>query len=161
MLKLPETISEAEFLERLKAVERPKTKLAFLLGFYQCMRVSEVVKLQPADVDRERGFLHILAGKGNKDRDVPIAPPVEKGLKHLPIGKGSRTLERWAKRFIGLKFHALRHSGATFYLNQKKRDIRHIQQFLGHSRLSTTQIYTHVTPAELKEAFGGIWNNNE
>ena len=125
MRKLPTTISEREFLERIKAVKCPKKKLALMLGFYQCMRVSEVVKLTTQDVDRGRGFIHIKQAKGSKDRDVPIMPPVLKGLKHLPVGKTVRTLERWANAtFPGHHFHTLRHSGATFYLNDKGVDVR-------------------------------------
>lgn len=156
--KLPKTMSEAEFLEGLKGVKQKNHKIAFMLGFYQCMRVSEVVKLRPEDVDRERGFIHILDAKGGKDRDIPIMKPVEGGLKHLPVKVGCRALQKALKRYwAGHKFHDLRHSGATYYLNVKKVDIRLIQQLLGHSRLDTTQIYTHVTPEGLKEGFTEVW----
>jgi len=158
MKKLPKTVSEQDFLEGLKGVRKPKVKLAFLLGFYQCMRVSEVVNLRKEDVDRDRGFLHILNAKGGKDRDVPIMPPVLRGLKYLPIGRSVRSLERWANMFFpGHHFHTLRHSGATFYLNERKVGIRQIQQLLGHSRLDTTQIYTHITPDTLKASFEEAW----
>ena len=158
MRKLPKTISESEFLAVLKRVKQQHLRLAFALGFYQCMRVSEVVALTSDHVDRDRGFLHILAGKGGKDRDVPIMPPILKGLKRLPVGVGCRALQKAVKRYWpGLKFHSLRHSGASFYLNEKKVDIRHIQLLLGHSRLDTTQIYTHVAPGQLKEAFADLW----
>ena len=42
-------------------------------------------------------------------------------------------------------------SGATHYLNEKKWDVRYVQQFLGHSNLNTTQIYTHVSPQNLMD----------
>lgn len=174
MLKIPTTISEEQFLEGISRIDEQikncpsaneatrtslkKHKLAFMLGFYQCMRVSEVAALQPANVDKDRGFLHILAAKGQKDRDVPIMPPVVKGLAYLPIGIGVRGLQKACKRvWPELHFHSLRHSGATFYLNVKKVDIRLIQQLLGHSRLDTTQIYTHVTPDNLKSGFEDAW----
>ncbi len=95
MRKLPSTISESEFLEGLKKVKRPKIKLAFMLGFYQAMRVSEIVNLKQENVDMDRGFIHILQGKGKKDRDVPIMKPVKYGLRYLPIGLGVRSLEKW------------------------------------------------------------------
>lgn len=158
MRKLPKTISEEEFLSVIKTIKKQHIKLAFMLGFYQCMRVSEVVNLKPENVDRGRGFLHIIAGKGNKDRDIPIMKPVSRGLKYLPIGVGIRALQKQVnKYFPGYHFHSLRHSGASFYLNVKKVDIRKIQLLLGHSRLDTTMIYTHVTSHQIKEAFDEVW----
>lgn len=157
MSKLPSTVSEAHFLDSIKAVRNYQQKLALLLGFYQCLRVSEVVNLKPEHVDKDRGFLHILNAKGGKDRDVPIMPPVLRGLKHLPIGRSKRTLERWSQAIVRIKFHGLRHSGATFYLNEKEVDVRKLQQLLGHSRLDTTQIYTHVTPENLQKTFEEVW----
>ena len=154
MKRLPKTITEAEFVEGMRKVKKKHIKLAFLLGFYQCMRVSEVVSLKREHVDFERGFLHIKDAKGGVDRDVPIMKPVKSMLKFLPVGVGVRALQFQVKRYWPqLHFHCLRHSGATFYLNDKKIDIRFIQQLLGHKQLSTTQIYTHITPNQLKEVF--------
>jgi len=121
--KLPKTISHNEFLEILKGIKekevkgihKNKIKLAFMLGFYQCLRVGEVPKLLPDDVDMERGMLHIRQAKGQKDRDVPIMPPVLRGLRKLPIECSVRTLQRAIKRVsmrvIGkdIHFHTLRH----------------------------------------------------
>ncbi len=157
MRVLPKTISEEDLQKGVKAAESNWQKLALLLGFYQCMRVSEVVGLTRVDVDRGRGFLYILKAKGRKDRHVPIMPPVLRGLKFLPVGKSIRTLERCSQDLLAIKFHTLRHSGATFYLNEKGVDIRFIERLLGHSRLDTTQIYTHVTPEGLKETFEEAW----
>src|SRR3990167_4242641 len=158
MLKLPKTIGEKEFIETIKKVNKPKLKLAFMLGFYEVMRISEVVNLGPEDIDRERGFIHIKKAKGNKDRDIHIMPMIEKGLKNLPIGIGIRQLQKKTKEYFPeLHFHSLRHSGASYYLNDKKVGIRSIQQLLGHSRLDTTQIYTHISPKQLQEDFKNIW----
>lgn len=123
------------------------------------MRVSEVIKLKASDIDKERGFIHILAGKGNKDRDIPIMSPVMRGLTHIPVGIGIRAMQKALKKhYPELHFHSLRHSGATMYLNEKGIDIRMIQQLLGHSRLDTTQIYTHITPENLKTKFDKLWD---
>jgi len=158
MIILPKTISETEFLEVLKRIDNQKYKLAFMLGFYECMRISEVINLTQENIDKERGFIHILSGKGKKDRDIPIMKPVQRGLVHLPINLSARgLLKAFKKYFPAYHFHTLRHSGATYYLNEKKVGLRQLQQLLGHSRLDTTQVYTHITPVELKHSFEEIW----
>jgi len=166
MRKLPITLSEGEFLELIKKTNDPKLKLAFMLGFYCGMRVSEVVKLMPEDVDFRRGFIHIRQSKGKKDRDIPIPKPVLRGLRHLPVNKSVRTLQRAIKTAgknvlnKDIHFHCLRHSCATWLLNKHKKDIRTIQQYLGHASISSTQIYTHITSDVLKKEIDDIWGAN-
>lgn len=162
MRKIPETLTEKEFLLVADQVKKPQIKLAFFLGFYQAMRVGEIVSLQPENVDKGQKIIRIKQGKGNKDRNIPIAPEVIKGVKHLPIGRGVRALELAFKKAVAkagitkdLHFHSLRHSGATHYLTAKKWDLRSVQVFLGHSKVSTTEIYTHVSPENLIER---MWN---
>ena len=157
-VKLPETITRKEFEELLRVCKHPHHKLAFALGFFNCMRISEVVGLKTDDIDFGRKLIHIKQAKGKKDRIVPIAPEVVRGLKKLPIGVGIRALQiafnRLTKNVLGFKhkFHTLRHSGATYYLNDKKWNLRQVQVLLGHSKISTTQIYTHLNPADLISA---------
>ena len=154
-MKIPDTITEAEFLQIIKKVRQKHHKLAFMLGFYEGLRVSEVVKLKPTDIDLGRRTIHIRQSKGNKDRIIPISPKVLRGLKFLPIKCGKRALEIAIKKYGKLAlnkdihFHTLRHSCATYYLNQKGWNIRQVQVLLGHSRLDTTQIYTHINPTDL------------
>ncbi len=169
--KLPKTISHEEFLRILKNEKRKDFKISFILGLYQCMRISEVKNLTPKDIDQQRGFIHILGGKGEKDRDVPLTKPTELALrwgkKHLPIKCSIRTLQRAigkaGKEVLNkdLNFHMLRHSGATSYLNGditgKKVGVRHVQDLLGHTQLSTTEIYLHVTPDSLKKIFDEVY----
>lgn len=151
-------MTEKEFLTNLKNVKKSYVKIGFMLGFYQCMRISEVVLLKQEDIDYERNYIHIRQSKGSKDRMVPIMQPVKRGLKHVPIGIGIRALQiQFKKYYPQFHFHTLRHSGASYYLNEKGIDIRYIQQLLGHSRLDTTQIYTHVTPQNLKIKFDDLW----
>lgn len=156
--RIPETIKEEELLKIVNDKElkdKPKKRLAYLLGFYNCLRISEIIKLKPEDFTPNDKLLHIKEAKGNKDRNIPIAPEVAKLIKHLPYGKGIRGLQKaFAKdslRILGKRhhMHTLRHSGATYYLNEKHWDIRQLQVFLGHSNIAMTQRYTHVNPEAL------------
>jgi len=159
MRKIPDTISEEELLRIIKITKKKSHRVAYYLGFYQCLRVSEVVKLRKENIDMIKGFLHIKQAKGEKDRDIPIMEKVKHQLRYIPIGIGVRALERSIKRHAekainkDIHFHTLRHSGATYYLNEKNIDIRYIKDLLGHARISTTDIYVHTNPANLKKAF--------
>ena len=160
MRKIPETITENELLSILKITKNPKHKLAFALGFYECMRISEIVNLKPENIDHGRKLIMIKQGKGDKDRNIPIAKEVLYGLKNLPVGVGVRALQKIFKKYgkealkKDLHFHTLRHSGATHYLNVKKWDIRQVQVFLGHSNIAITEIYTHVNEKDLTKLMG-------
>jgi integrase len=160
-LKLFETISEEELKKILEATKKPYHKLAFALGFYQAMRVSEVVKLQPGDIDTQSRLIHIKQSKGAKDRMIPIAPEVMKGLRYLPIKCGIRSLQikfkQLCKEVLGkdLHFHTLRHSGITHYLTKKKWNSLEAQRFAGHSKIQTTEVYTHIKPEDLVSRMWG------
>ena len=126
------------------------------------MRISEIVKLKPENIDFGQKLIRIKQGKGGTDRNIPIAPEVLRGLKHLPIRCGVRALQVIFKKYVklagidkDLHFHCLRHSGASHYLNKKKWDLRSVQVFLGHSRIDTTTIYTHVNPQDLVNKMWG------
>jgi len=162
MIKLPKTITEEEFVKLLRRVKKDHHKAAFILAFYQGMRISEVVNLKSENVRFQEHLIEIKQGKGSKDRHIPIVKPLLMGeqtviraLRKLPIPCGIRALEisfkGYAKKVLkkDLHFHTLRHGCATWLLNKKKWDTRQIQRFLGHSRLETVQIYTHVSPQDL------------
>jgi len=166
-LKIPETISEEELIKiiRDKEVKKNKKKvLAYCLGFYEGLRVSEVAKLNKTDFEPNTKLLWIRQAKGSKDRKVPIMKEIIGLIRHLPINVSVRTLQRWikqdAKRIIekDIHFHTLRHSCATRLLNKKKWDVRQVQIFLGHSDIAVTQIYTHVNPQDLVNL---VWGENE
>ena len=155
MRKIPDTITEQELLKILRATKQKHHKAAFILGFYECMRISEIINLRPEHIDRGRRIISIKQAKGKKDRNIPIAPQCTRALSQIPIKCGVRALEiaikTYAKKILDkdIYFHTLRHSGATHYLNTKKWSTRQVQQLLGHSRVQTTEIYTHVTPQDL------------
>ncbi len=153
---LPEVITEEELQEILKVTKKQKHKLAFALGFYQAMRVSEVVNLKPEIINKGQKLILIKQAKGKKDRNIPIAPEVMKGLKHLPVGVGVRALQISFKKALkkaldrdDLHFHSLRHSACTHYLTAKKWNSLEVQRFAGHSKISTTELYAHISPQHL------------
>jgi len=164
MRGLPETISIEELVILIKNTKSPHHKLAFKLGFLCGLRVSEVVKLKLEHIDLNRGFLFIKDSKWGRDRYVPIPAPLKKDLRKFNSFKkvGVRALQkmyrkqclRYLKR--DLNFHTLRHSCATNYLH-KGMNVKQVQMLLGHSSLTTTAIYLHVKPSELKTKIDEIW----
>lgn len=140
------------------------------------LRVSELVNLKQTDVDLLAGLI-VCHGKGSKERRVPLgksaihwlqqyaATKAEYGKQTLPNvflyrGKPFTRHLAWAmiKRYAeraGIKNvspHTLRHSFAT-HLLQHGADSRSVQALLGHSDISTTQIYTHITDVHLRSAY--------
>lgn len=172
-LKIPEVITHEEFLKLVNNIDVKKNikrRCIYILAFYQCLRISEVLKLNKEDYDENTKLLHIRQAKRKKDRKIPISPNCTKCIKHLPLGsknakdKGKRALQialkKDAIRILNKDIHphTLRHSGATYYLNSKKWDIRQLQRFLGHTDIKITQIYTHVNPEDLTRL---MWENEK
>lgn len=138
------------------------------------LRISEVVGLDVSHVRQEESVVWIRAGKGRKDRVVPVGPAAlhavsiwlqESGVQAGPLfpgRSGGRIAVRTARRIVAdvskkagighVHPHALRHSAATHMLDGGA-DLRSIQEMLGHSSLSTTQRYTHVAPDALLRVY--------
>lgn len=141
------------------------------------LRVSEAVNLKIHDIDIDAGIL-TCTGKGSKTRRVPVGASAVEWLKSYlasrrklenieidrlfvnangsPVTRQSiyLSITKYAEQcgFDGVTPHTLRHSFAT-HLVQNNADIRSVQQMLGHVDISTTQVYTHITSAQLKRNY--------
>jgi integrase/recombinase XerD len=151
---------------------------AFLEILYATgMRVSEAVNLKVANVNLDIGFVRCI-GKGNKERIIPLGKKAIESINKYLSGSRPRLLRKKESEFLLLsrfgkkisrqslwkilkryardakikkpiKPHILRHSFAT-HLLERGADLRSVQEMLGHSNISTTQIYTHINKDRLK-----------
>ena len=157
--------------------DRAMLELLYATG----LRVSELINLQQSQVNFNQGVLRIV-GKGDRERLIPLGDESQRWLKDFidgprmeillerqtdylfPTRRGDRMtrqafwhiIKRYAQK-AGVRKkmspHSLRHAFATHLLN-RGADLRVVQLLLGHSDLSTTQIYTHVARERLKDLHG-------
>jgi site-specific recombinase XerD len=160
----------------LELRDRAMLELAYSCG----LRCEEIVNLEVGSVDHETEQVRVL-GKGGKERILPVGEPAQRALRRygekgrtvlaadpaeraLFLSKSGRRLSNsdvtrrlglWVREAAlagGISPHSLRHSFAT-HLLEGGADLRSIQELLGHSSISTTQIYTRIDAARLREAY--------
>lgn len=170
-----EFLTEEEFEELAGAIKHPTIKTVVQTLFYTGGRISEITDLKLEEVDLENRVIHIIEGKGGKDRDIPISDRLHKILKNYlenireadsdrffaleKTGKVSPTyvnrLIREATAEIGLEkevsAHILRHSFGTNLL-EKGASVVSIQKLLGHANLAVTTRYLHQDINKLSDA---------
>jgi len=144
------------------------------------IRVSELTSLEERDIDNRLGILRVM-GKGRKERYVPFGQFAQDALEHYMELARPRLMKQSKHNFVftnmrglpltprGVRYilsdlvkkaslhtkiypHMLRHTFATHLLNNGA-DLRTVQELLGHSHLSSTQIYTHVTKEHLRKTY--------
>ena len=174
--RLPHALAEAQVRCLLGGVRNPVHR-ACLAVMYACgLRISEAITVEVTAIDRARRVLHVI-GKGNKERLVPLPQPILDDLGRVWLTHHNR---RWlfpnrhgdaplSHRVLALSFgvaaaaagippgvatpHTLRHSYAT-RLFEHGVDTRVVQILLGHARITTTAIYTHLTTPTLTSLQG-------
>jgi integrase/recombinase XerC len=175
LLTGPQRLLQNESLDPFTAW---RDRLAMELLYGAGLRVSELVALNYGDIEMESGVARVL-GKGRKERLCPIGrvalavlqkfraefrPDATPRSAVLPAKEKRgrmtvRAVQLMLKRYLALAElphdltpHKLRHSYATHLLNGGA-DLRLVQELLGHASLATTQIYTHVSVARLKDIY--------
>lgn len=173
---------EIEDLLNITDVKTPKgvrDNAIFEVLYASGIRISELVNLDCEDVDIELGYAKVF-GKGNKERIVPLGNYAIDAIKcYITEDRPNLTSENEKALFVNLRGkritdrgvrdlldkyqkqlslrikispHTFRHTFAT-HLLEGGADLRAVQDFLGHSRLSTTQIYTHLSKGRLKAVY--------
>ena len=166
--KLPVVLSQAEVIRFLEAIRTIKFRAILMTAYAAGLRLSEVTHLQVSDIDSQRMVIRVRQGKGQKDRYVMLAPTLlavlrlywraerpttwlfpskgkpEQPLNHSVVQRACHQAGVDAGLTKRVTVRSLRHSFAT-HLLEAGANIRVIQTLLGHSHVSTTQVYTYVS----------------
>ena len=182
--RLPVVLSREEAMRLIDATRNLKYRAALSVAYGAGLRASEVIGLKVSDVDSKRHVLRVEQGKGRKDRYALLPPllltrlrgwwrhahaegqvladgwlfPGQDPMQPMSTRQLNRAVHEAAtaahidKR---VSMHSLRHAFATHLLEQKE-DIRTIQVLLGHRKLETTALYTHVATATLSQVISPL-----
>ncbi len=174
-VRVPVTLSESEMKRLLEATPKVRDRAMMELAYGGGLRLREVVRLRPSDIDSGRMIIRIDQGKGRKDRNVMLPKGLLETLRehwrtetrskrpwlfpgrtpghyiHPTVAERAFTT---AKLKAGIEkdvsFHSLRHTFAT-HLLETGVSVRHIQALMGHRSLKTTERYLHVGGDYLRE----------
>lgn len=172
---LPDFLNDAEIYQIInKSIEYGKTPMMLInLAIFTGLRVEEMSDLMIEHIDFNNHQLKVVAGKGDKDRFVPLTNNLmihikshigdrKKGYllcKRNETAYTTRALQLMVEKIVKncgftkkIHTHTLRHTFATLLL-RKGIPIERIQLLLGHSSIKTTQIYAHMELAPVKEQF--------
>ena len=184
--KIPKKLPKVMTIEEINTIlsqDLTKIEKVILELLYGCgLRVSELVNLKINDIDISAKYLQ-CTGKGSKERIVPIGSKALKAIKEYEkerdfiLQKNRQTSKNLLVKDDGKNItrqdiytfihkqgekihksispHTLRHSFAT-HLLENGADLRVVQELLGHSDVSTTQLYTHISKKRLKEVYFAI-----
>ena len=169
--KLPVVLSLDEVAQFFAAIRNLKHRAILMTAYAAGLRLSEVAALRVEDIDSRRMVIRVRQGKGRKDREVMLSPRLlallrrywqvvrpgaylfpgrepDRPISHSAVQRICRAAVRASGLTKHISPHSLRHSFAT-HLLEAGADVRTIQVLLGHSHLSTTARYTHVSTARL------------
>lgn len=173
--KLPSILTQQQVWKLINTPKNLKHRLILMTTYSAGLRAKEMTTLKPEDIDSKRMLIKVQ-GKGGKQRYTILSkklleqlrryykqvqpktylfPSSFKTKKHQPITyQTAYTIYEKARKKAGIKsgsgIHTLRHSFAT-HLLEAGYDIRRIQVLMGHSRLSTTMVYLHVSKKTLSK----------
>jgi site-specific recombinase XerD len=166
--RLPAILTQDEVLRLFAGIANLKHRVLVMTTYAAGLRASEVVRLRVCDIDSRRMLIHVEQGKGGRDRLVPLSAALLEQLReyyrvyrpehwlftyrkrHLTTRSIQRIVNDASQAVLGKRVssHVLRHSCAT-HLLEAGVNVRIVQGFLGHHRLSTTDRYSHVTREQI------------